>query len=171
MADFDPAFEIMIRNEGGFRLTDIPGDRGGQTYAGIARNFHSAWPGWAHIDAGRLDSPDLSKQVRDFYKTQFWDRVSGDAIREQKIAEAIFDFAVNAGVGTSAKLAQLAVDVVPDGRIGAKTLEKLNAQNPAAFVLEFAVLKMARYAEICNRDRTQSKFLLGWLNRTIKGAV
>ena len=36
MADFDPAFDKMIRNEGGFKLTNIAGDRGGQTYAGIA---------------------------------------------------------------------------------------------------------------------------------------
>jgi hypothetical protein len=26
----------------------------------------------------------------------------------------------------------------------------------------------SRYVEICNRDRTQSKFLLGWINRTLK---
>ena len=37
MADFDPAFDKMIRNEGGFKLTHIAGDRGGQTYAGIAK--------------------------------------------------------------------------------------------------------------------------------------
>ena len=37
MADFAPAFEKMIHDEGGYQLTDIPGDRGGQTYAGIAR--------------------------------------------------------------------------------------------------------------------------------------
>ena len=36
MATFDPAFDKMIRNEGGFKLTNIEGDRGGQTYAGIA---------------------------------------------------------------------------------------------------------------------------------------
>lgn len=34
MALFDPAFDKMIRNEGGFKLTHIEGDRGGQTYAG-----------------------------------------------------------------------------------------------------------------------------------------
>ena len=37
MANFDPAFDKMIRNEGGFKLTNIEGDRGGQTYAGIER--------------------------------------------------------------------------------------------------------------------------------------
>jgi hypothetical protein len=28
MADFNPAFEKMLRDEGGMRPTDIPGDRG-----------------------------------------------------------------------------------------------------------------------------------------------
>lgn len=35
MADFLPAFEEVVLNEGGYKLTDIKQDRGGQTYAGI----------------------------------------------------------------------------------------------------------------------------------------
>ncbi|NDF50116.1 MAG: surface-binding protein, partial [Betaproteobacteria bacterium] len=53
MADFAPAYEAMIRNEGGYVLHDVPGDRGGQTYAGIARNMNPRWPGWALIDRGQ----------------------------------------------------------------------------------------------------------------------
>ena len=34
--------------------------------------------------------------------------------------------------------------------------------------LKYALAKVSRYAEICNRDRTQSNFLLGWINRTLK---
>ena len=45
MADFQPAFEKMIRNEGGYTLHNVASDRGGQTFAGIARNFHPNWPG------------------------------------------------------------------------------------------------------------------------------
>ena len=32
MADFNPAFERMIRDEGGYVLHNVPGDRGGQTF-------------------------------------------------------------------------------------------------------------------------------------------
>jgi hypothetical protein len=35
MADFNPVFDKMIYNEGGFKLIDIAADRGGQTYAGL----------------------------------------------------------------------------------------------------------------------------------------
>ncbi|HHM05927.1 MAG TPA: N-acetylmuramidase [Gammaproteobacteria bacterium] len=169
MADFNPAFEIMIRNEGGYQLHNVSGDRGGQTYAGIARNFHPGWEGWRYIDSNDLDNPALSRSVRNFYKTAFWDAVNGDSIARQKIAESLFDFAVNAGPRTAIKLAQLVVDTVPDGIIGPKTLEKLNAEEEDSFVAKYALAKVARYAEICNRDRSQSKFLLGWINRTLRG--
>lgn len=169
MADFSPAFESMVQNEGGYKLTNVTNDRGGQTYAGIARNFHSDWPGWVIIDRGDMGNLELSRLVREFYKTTFWDVISGDAIQQQAIAAAIFDFAVNAGAATAAKLAQLVVSAMPDGRIGPKTLTALNALDEGVFVLKYALAKVARYAEICNKDRSQSKFLLGWLNRTMKG--
>jgi lysozyme family protein len=169
MADFNPAFETMIRNEGGYKLTNVANDHGGQTYAGIARKFHSSWAGWAIIDRADMGNLELSRLVRDFYKTEFWDVVSGDAIEHQAIAETLFDFAVNAGTSTASKLAQLVVDAVPDGRIGPKTLAALNALDEGVFVLKYALAKVARYAEICNKDRSQSKFLLGWINRTMKG--
>lgn len=169
MANFNPAFDIMIRNEGGYQLINVAGDRGGQTYAGIARVFHPQWEGWRYIDANDLGNLRLSQLVRDFYKAQFWDKVAGDSLTKQAVAESIFDFAVNAGPNVAVKLAQLVVGAVPDGRIGPVTVEKLNAMDETIFVLKFALAKVARYAEICNRDRGQSKFLLGWLNRTIKG--
>ena len=46
MSDFLQACERMIVNEGGYVLHTVKNDRGGQTYAGIARN---AWPKWAFL--------------------------------------------------------------------------------------------------------------------------
>lgn len=169
MATFDPAFDKMIQNEGGYRLVNVQADRGGQTYAGIARNYHPNWPGWRYIDSGEMQNLELSAQVRDFYKSQFWDPLAGDKITSQPIAEAIFDFGVNAGTATAVKLAQIVVGSVPDGRIGPVTLEKLNSLEESQFAVRYAIAKIARYAEICNKDRSQSKFLLGWINRTIRG--
>ena len=169
MTDFNPAFEKMIRNEGGYRLHRVAGDRGGETYAGIARRYHPEWTGWRYIDDGDMENPKLSEAVRDFYLSNFWRRIRGDRIKSQAVAETLFDFAVNAGVRTASKLAQLVVDAVPDGIIGPVTIERINAHDEERFILKFALAKIARYAEICNRDRSQTKFLLGWINRTIKG--
>ena len=169
MSDFDKAFQAMIANEGGYKLHSVAGDRGGQTYAGIARNMHPSWDGWKIIDAGDMQNLRLSQLVRDFYFDKFWSPVKGDQIAEQETAQSIFDFAVNAGVQVAAKLAQITVGTVPDGRIGPATLEAINKLPAPVFATKYAIAKIARYAEICNRDKSQSKFLLGWINRTLKG--
>lgn len=169
MADFEPAFEKMIKNEGGYILHQVSGDRGGQTYAGIARNFHPNWKGWSIIDSKDEDNPNLTTFVRSFYQEKFWDRIKGDKIKKQKIAESLFDFSVNTGVKAAAKLAQLVVDTTPDGIIGPKSLKKLNAIDDEVFSSNFALSKLARYAQICKRDPVQKKFLLGWVNRILGG--
>jgi lysozyme family protein len=161
---FEQSYERMIRHEGGYRLTDIAGDRGGQTYAGIARRPNPHWIGWDDIDAGRTPSTDL---VRGFYRKQYWDKVRGDDLPED-IADSLFNFAVNAGVGTATKLAQIVAGVAPDGNLGPKSLAALSAFDPADFRIVYAVAKIKRYAEIVKRDRSQSKFLLGWINRTLE---
>ncbi|MDD5712351.1 MAG: glycosyl hydrolase 108 family protein [Smithellaceae bacterium] len=171
MADFGTAFEKTLKNEGGYRLVNVKEDRGGQTYAGIARNCHPDWSGWRYIDQGDSKNPALSSLVQDFYRRNFWLAISGDKIKNQIIAEAIFDFSVNAGTGTAIKAAQTAMGVNPDGRIGPITLGALDTIDGAQFIAKYALAKIARYAEICRKDKTQTKFLLGWINRTLDGVV
>ncbi|MBU4317053.1 MAG: N-acetylmuramidase [Proteobacteria bacterium] len=171
MANFNQAFEKMIQNEGGYRLHQVPNDRGGMTYTGISRKFHPDWPGWKPLDRGDLDNPEMASMVREFYRAKYWDRISGDGIQNQAIAETLFDFAVNAGYRTAIKLAQIIAGSTPDGIMGPKTLEALNRFPGEDFSLRFALAKIARYAEIVRRDPGQHKFLLGWINRTLKGVV
>lgn len=168
MSDFAQAFESMILNEGGYVLHNVAGDRGGMTYAGIARNMNPQWPGWRVIDQGGTPPADM---VREFYRQTFWAALKLDEVTDQAVARNIFDFAVNAGVKTSAKLAQVTVGATPDGAIGQRSLDAINATSPEVFVLRFALAKVARYRDIVQRDRTQQKFLLGWVNRTLKEAA
>jgi hypothetical protein len=72
-------------------------------------------------------------------------------------------------LSVAVKLAQLIVGATPDGAVGDKTIEKFNNVEPEAFKKAYALAKITRYADICNKNRTQSKFLLGWINRTLKG--
>lgn len=167
MADFLPAYEAMIVDEGGYVLHSVPGDRGGQTYAGIARNRWPQWSGWAVVDAGAEPHADL---VRGFYRANFWNAMRLDEVQDQRVAQNLFDFGVNAGTGTAIKLAQIVVGATPDGRVGPKTLAAVNALSPELFVARYALAKLARYEQIVTRDRVQGKFLLGWLRRTLKGA-
>ena len=155
----------MIRDEGGYVLHNVPGDRGGQTYAGIARNMHPKWPGWQHIDASATPPAQL---IHDFYKVKFWNDICGDQITSQVIASDIFNFYVNTGRPAKV-LAQLVIDATPDGAFGPRTVAALNAADPEKFVLSYALAKITRYRDIVQRDRTQIKFLMGWINRTLNG--
>jgi lysozyme family protein len=172
MADFLPAFEAMIKDEGGYVLHNVPGDRGGQTYAGIARNFNPDWEGWEYVD--RRETPP-TPLVRNWYHTSYWAPICGDQITSQAIASSIFNFAVNSSAPkrptVAIKLAQLVVGATPDGILGPATIQAINACDPDKFVMAYALAKIARYRDIVTRDRTQAKFLLGWINRTLKDAT
>jgi lysozyme family protein len=163
MSNFETAFQATMRREGGFVLHNVAGDRGGQTYAGIARNFHPQWAGWSHIDRNDVPPTEL---VREFYRREFWDRMRCDELKP-KIAAHLFDFGVNAGIRTAVRLAQVVAGATPDGVIGPKTIAALNAMDEPEFEMAYTIAKISRYAEIVNRDRSQGKFLLGWVNRTL----
>ncbi len=171
MAEFTDAFEEVIRNEGGYVFHNVPGDRGGDTYAGISRRYHPSWSGWHYVDANEMGSPALSDEVRKFYREHFWNRLRGDHIQDQRIAETLFDFSVNAGLRTAVRLAQKILGATPDGLLGPITIKLLNEYPANEFLYRYAMAKVARYAEIVNSDSSQSKFLLGWINRTIKGVA
>ena len=166
MADFNGPYEAMILAEGGYRLTNVKNDRGGQTYAGIARTKNPHWPGWAYIDKGEFPPANL---VRDFYRAEFWDRIRGDDLASTEVAGMVFDFAVNAGVSVAVKLAQIVAGVTPDGKAGPKTVAALDAVDPGVFRTNYTLAKIARYVEIVGKDRTQERFLLGWCRRSLKG--
>lgn len=169
MADFDQAFERAILAEGGFKLHQVSGDTGGLTYAGIARNKNPDWVGWAYLDAGETPPTAL---VREYYKTGWWDPIQGDAILDQDVAYTFYSFATNSSARlrpvTAIKLAQLAARTTPDGVVGPKTVAAINRMSPELFILRFGMARMARYADICNKNRSQREFLLGWLNRTLR---
>jgi lysozyme family protein len=174
MADFNKAFEAMLAREGGYG-NDLD-DPGGETYKGVARKMHPEWAGWKLIDTMKeysnfpenLDSnPGIQQAIFNFYQSEYWVPIKGDLIASQKMATSIFDFAVNAGIGTSSALAQKVVGVDADGIIGKNTVARLNIFDPSHFVSAFAVEKIRRYIEICKKRPESKKYLLGWADRAV----
>lgn len=171
MADFAPAFERTLRHEGGYTLSRVPADRGGMTFAGIARRHHPNWPGWGLVDAGAgEEDPFLRDMVREFYRREFWNRLRGDAITDQAVAESIYDCAVNMGPVTAVVTAQRCVGTNLDGVVGPKTLAALTAADPAVFLFKYTLERLRLYVQICRGDRTQRVFLLGWIDRALSFA-
>jgi lysozyme family protein len=106
MADFKKAWDITGKNEGG--LVNYPADHGGYTYCGITQKNFPDWLGWQIVTKYPFHEgavyPELVPLVMQFYKENFWDKVGGDGIADQDLANQVFDFAVNAGVGEALKL-------------------------------------------------------------------
>ena len=125
MAKFGPCFNKVIVLEGGYNLHEIPGDRGGMTYAGIARNRWPKWPGWVKVDNKEFDA-ELTDMVQSFYKENFWDKIKGDNIISQDVAYHLYDFSINAGTKVSVRLVQRIIGATPDGVFGEKTLVLLS---------------------------------------------
>lgn len=151
MADFSIAYEPLKQFEGGY--SNNAADRGGETYAGIARNFFPSWAGWPIVDNWKkavgtkpsklnkvlATDPQLRPLVEDWYKKEWWDCL-GLATLHQALANEIFEQAVNLGKTGGGKKVQtvcnafnyqsgrqLFQDLKIDGAIGPKTLAALQA--------------------------------------------
>lgn len=183
MAIFDLAFEKTLDAEGGYKLHKVKGDKGGMTFAGISRNAWGGWPGWPLIDAGETSSDRIKTYVQVFFRAYFWDKIYGDNIGFQGVANAIYDFAVNSGLSPAVKCLQKIVGANQDGIFGPKTFAKLNAyvtdeQAESLFIAKYHLLRVFRFKDICLHDERREnddvasnlKFLCGWINRIEKVA-
>lgn len=191
MSDFLIAWGELEIHEGGY--VNDPVDRGGETFRGIARNFHGDWPGWEKIDRAHREHPadfverieadeELYDLAREFFREKFWNAVRGDEISNQHIANKVFDIAVNQGVATGSKFLQESLnllnrngnnypDIAVDGSIGPATLEaldsfmKLEEGRPDYLLKLLNLMQGCRYLEVMRKDKSQERFARGWLNR------
>ncbi|MDP4270455.1 MAG: glycosyl hydrolase 108 family protein [Bacteroidota bacterium] len=175
MAEFKIALQKTLLHEGGY-IND-PDDLGGETYKGISRAAHSNWHGWEIIDnykskPGFLASLDkdveLQKEVEVFYWTNFWLPMKIYDVRNQTTANSLFDFAVNAGIQISVRLAQSIIGTIADGIFGEQTLAKINAFDPSHFQAAFTVAKIEHYISIIQKRPTNKKYLYGWIARALE---
>lgn len=174
MGNFVSAYEKVLRNEGGY-VNDAD-DPGGETYKGVARKIWSSWDGWLIVDFNKRQGGfpanlekdnQLQEKIKDFYLINYWDRLNASNIANDEVAASIFDFAVNAGVNTSASLAQMVAGADIDGFIGEKTLKKLNDFEPDHFLALFTVAKVARYINIVKKRPVSRKYFYGWVCRAL----
>jgi hypothetical protein len=106
----------------------------------------------------------------EYYKKQYWDVNKCDDISSQTLAEELFDFGVNAGPGTAAKILQRLVDVNDDGNLGEMSLYAINCAicfDLFSLQLNFALEKIKHYHRISKAPGSENrKYIHGWLNRT-----
>lgn len=169
MANFAIFFPVLMKHEGGEKITNIDKDAGGWTKWGITL---ATWlKCGADVDKdGDIDLEDLKKSsitdAQRIAKPQYWDRVMGDDITCQCIAAFLCDWAYNSGVGTAVKkVQQLLPKVKADGAMGPATLAEINAQDPEDLFNKLKASREAFYNAIVKNNPEQKKFINGWMNR------
>ena len=162
MERFERIFDYLLRVEGGY--SDDENDKGGKTKYGIteeeARDF-----------GYKGDMQDLTKDfAKNIYLKKYYLGNKLDKVVDDKVALSICDWAVNSG-RNGTKNVQIAVNQLTnanldvDGIIGNKTLEALNAVDPEKFLEIYHILQRIYYRSKVVADKTQERFLTGWLNR------
>lgn len=172
----------LIDREGGY--VDHPADRGGPTRFGITEQVARAF-GW------KGPMRDLPESIAfDIYRRRYWlePRLDEIAAVFPRIADEMFDTAVNMGPGVSIQFVQRALnalnrgasdwpDIAVDGRIGPMTLQALRRYKAvrgdraeAVLLKALDALQGERYLRLVETRPANEAFLFGWLDKRIGNA-
>jgi lysozyme family protein len=89
------------------------------------------------------------------------------AINDDSLRAQLVDDGVLSGPRAAVTSLQLELGVKPDGALGPVTVAAANAANPVVLRRKLAVARALRLARIVQKDKTQAKFLVGWLTRAL----
>lgn len=155
-SNWQKSFEMMLKSEGGY--VNNPADPGGMTNLGVTK---ATWENWVGRASDEAEMRGLTpEKVAPLYKNKFWDMCRCDDL-PSGVDYLVFDFAVNAGPGRSAKILQTAVGATPDGGIGPMTLAAVAKYDANELVEKFSQAKEDFYRSL----PTFGTFGKGWLNR------
>lgn len=154
-----------------------PDDPGGETNYGITAEVARA-----HGYQGDMAGIPYDR-VKGIYRSAYWDRVRGDEVPDEDIAEELFDTGVNCGVAVAVRFLQETLnllnnegkryeDIDEDGRMGPGTLAALKkalAHAPwykPVILMSQNSFQVVRYRDLCRARPRLEKYYPGWvLNR------
>lgn len=171
MANFDVFFPTVLEHEGGF--VDDPVDPGGATNKGVTMGtFKTCARQYLGIEPTLENLKALTDaQAGKIYKPLYWDKVRGDEIELQDLANIVFDFQVNAGASASKLLQRVLNDLgakpplAVDGDIGQVTMTALKGMNATEVYRRYKQGRIDYYNNLAAQRPALGKFLKGWLNR------
>lgn len=148
----------VLRHEGGF--VRHPRDPGGATNRGITLATLADWRGRAVTPA---DVQALAEaEAREIYRAKYWNAVQGDHL-PAGLDLAVFDLAVNSGVGRAARMLQRQLGVAEDGAIGPRTLAAMGRVNAARLAGDLCRARLAWLRGLSTWDA----FGRGWERRVV----
>jgi lysozyme family protein len=178
--DVDDLIDALIEREGGFVAN--PADEGGPTCFGITEAVARA-NGYC---ASMRELP--REQAAAIYRRLYWLRPHLDEVakRSGRIAAELFDTGVNMGPAVAITFLQRTLpalnrnatdypDLVPDGRVGPRTLVALDTfltlrgkpNGETVLLRALEALQGERYLRLAERRPANEAFLYGWLANRI----
>jgi len=178
----DGLIEALIEREGGYVAN--PADKGGPTCFGIsetvarANGYHGSMRALPRAEAVAI------------YRCLYWLRPRLDQVaqRSARLAAELFDTGVNMGPAVAVTFLQRALtalnrnasdypDLVPDGRVGPRTLAALDTflalrgkcSGETVLLRALEALQGERYLRLAERRPANEAFLYGWLANRIGG--
>ena len=166
MAKVELLAPLILKWEGKF--VDDPDDLGGATNMGVTIATWKA-VGYDKDGDGDIDVADLKQLTRDdvvkrVMKPHYWDRWQADKINNQSVANILVDWVWGSGA-YGIKIPQQLLGVVPDGKVGPKTIEALNACNQKELHQKIWNARYNFLEGICIKRPANRKFFRGWVNR------
>jgi len=123
-SNFHESLKLLLKHEGGY--VNHPSDPGGMTNLGVTAKVWQEWVGHP-VDEKQMRAL-TAEDVAPLYKRKYWDACRADEL-VSGLDYAVFDYAVNSGVGRAAKTLQACVGVAIDGGIGPATLAAVKTHN------------------------------------------
>jgi lysozyme family protein len=178
-AEIEALIDELIEREGGY--VSHPADKGGPTRYGITEAVARA-----HGFAGAMAELPRDEAAA-IYRRLYWLRPKFDEVagRSPALAAELFDTGANMGPAVAATFLQRSLtalnrngkdypDLVPDGRIGPRTLAALDAflsargkRGESVILRAIEALQGERYLRLAERRPANEAFLYGWLANRI----
>jgi lysozyme family protein len=156
--NFDLCLGLLLQHEGGF--VNDSRDNGGMTNLGVTIKV---WEEWVGHPVSEKEMRSLTPlMVGPLYKRKYWDACHADDL-VSGLDYAVFDVAVNSGVGRAIKLLQSCVGATPDGGYGSITsaLVKKESSDPTRLI----ELYCAKRLEFLSELKSFPVFGKGWSRR------
>lgn len=164
MADVNKLAPFILKWEGGF--VNDPDDLGGATNKGVTIGTYEAYcrkKGYPKPTIERLKNLS-SPEWTEILKTMYWDKWMADGIKNQSVANILVDWVWASG-SHGIKIPQKMLGVKPDGIVGERTLNAVNALSSESLFESIKRERIEFIDRICAARPANNKFKKGWLNR------
>lgn len=158
---FEQAFARLIKTEAGLSLDPKdPGNwTGGRQGVGELKGTKYGIAASTYPD---VDIKNLTlDQAKAIYYRDWWLKAGGDDL-DSAILYQLWQFAINAGMGTAKRALQRAVRVAEDGQVGPHTVAAVHAMDLNDVLMRLLAQEIRYYTSLRDGFVTYGR---GWMNR------